>query len=189
VPLLNGRSRASSGCPRLIALIAGAVALAGCSWFGADEDTTPPPPCPPALILDGAERTIAFAPGRERQGSGVLHLAAVRDLQSSCAYTPDGLDVDLRFAIVVEPGPAHRGEPADLDLFVATVGPDRRVLGKRRIEVRVELPEGAGRVGRIEDLTLRLPLFEPDQARTRRLFLGFQLAPGESGDRIDRFLR
>lgn len=191
-PPVPGRWRGPwrSGAGRIAAICA-ALALPGCSWFAADEDApgASAASCPAVLILDGAERTVAYAPGRERQSDGIVHLAAIRDLSSRCTYDGEGVEVDLRLTAVAEAGPAYRGEPVDVELFIATVGPDQSVLGKRSLALRLDIPEGAARAGRVEEISLRLPLSSPERASTRRLFVGFQLDPGEARERIDRFLR
>ena len=108
----------------LVAL--GALILAACA---SDQSPAPSPPaCPTTLILQGAERTAAYAPGVEASPSALQHMAVLTNLATACRFVEDGVDVDLAFDLIVERGPAMAGETAELTYFVATLGPGDEVL-------------------------------------------------------------
>jgi hypothetical protein len=112
------------------ALVAGIVTLGACS---SSNPELPPPPCPPALLLDGAERTSAYRAGAGATASpnNLRYVAALRELTSTCRYYEDangqGVDVDVSFKVIAERGPALL-DREEVTYFVATVGPDGRIL-------------------------------------------------------------
>lgn len=156
----------------------GALALAGCSWFGGADETAGVA-CPPALLLDGAERIVRQAPGQQRADRAVRYVAAISALEAECRPVGSNLEVDLRFVVAAETGPAYQGEPVVLDLFVAAVADDR-LAGRHSLELRLE-PDG-GRARRLETLTIALA----GQPALRRIYLGFALTPEELEERLRR---
>jgi hypothetical protein len=156
---------------------AGAAALmlgllfAGCG-SGAPEL---PGPCPSAALLQGAESASIYVPGSE-QGPDDLELAiALNDLLSACQPTEDGMDVALAFNIFAQTGPAHRPDPIRLSYFLATVGPEGRIVDKQLLDTEVTVPAGQDAVGLREALTLRLPGVGEDEASRYRVYVGLQL--------------
>ncbi len=159
---------------RPAALLAGVLGLAAC----ASSNPEPPPACPAALFLDGAAQTAVYTPGAgtEPRPDQLRYLAVLTDLSSSCRYDDSnapGVDVDLSFKVIAERGPALSGRE-EVTYFVATVGPDRRILA--RDTLGGDLPfEDKQQVGLSENLTLRLPSITPGQAPYYTLLIGFQL--------------
>jgi hypothetical protein len=169
----------------------GLLALAGCGT-SQPASQPPPPPCPTALILEGAERTLAYRAGAEPRASEIRYIAVLRDLSSTCRYyTEDdgaGVDVDLTFNLIAERGPAMSGsEP--VTYFVATVGPDGRILDKEPLRSDLTFAEGEDRAGWSEDLTLRLPTVTSGEGAEYRLYVGFQLDDAELTRRQQPLLR
>ena len=170
-------------------MLAGALALAACS----SNPEPSPPACPSAVFLDGAEQTAVYTPGAgtEPRPDQLRYLAVLTDLSSSCRYYDDsngpGVDVDLSFKVIAERGPALLGRE-EVTYFVATVGPDRRILA--RDTLGGDLPfEDKERVGLSEDLTLRVPSITPAQGPYYTLFVGFQLDDAELARREQPLLR
>jgi hypothetical protein len=168
VPLVTsapGPARAGAA-----ALLLGLL-IAGCS----SDPPEPPGPCPSAALLQGAESASIYAPGSER-GPDDLELAiALNDLLSACQPTGDGLDVALAFNIFAQRGPAHRPEPIRLSYFLATVGPEGRIVDKQLLDTEITVPAGQETVGLRETLTLRLPGVGEDDAARYRVYVGLQL--------------
>ena len=171
-----------------VVLLAGTV-LAACAG-GDDEAPAPlPPACPGALILQGAERTTAFAPGAGNRPSALQHLAVVTNLASACRFDESGVDVDLAFDLIVERGPAMTGDEVELTYFVATLGPGGEVLAKELLTSEIVF-EGEERVaGVAEQLTYRLPSVTAGQGQDYDVFLGFQLDPAELEQRLQPLFR
>ena len=172
------------------ALITGVLALAAC---GSAEPELPPPPCPTALLLDGAERTSAYRSGAAAPSQNDLrYVAALRDLTSACRYFDDGtragVDVDLTFNLIAERGPALAGVE-ELTYFVATVGPGRQIRSEQVLNGDLAFGEGEQRTGWTEELTLRLPSITPAQASDYTLYVGFKLDDAELRRREQPLLR
>lgn len=145
------------------------------------------------MFLDGAEQTAVYTPGAgtEPPPDQLRYLAVLTGLNSSCRYSDDsnapGVDVDLSFNVIAERGPALLGRE-EVTYFVATVGPDRRILA--RDTLGGDLPfEDKQQVGLSENLTLRLPAVTPAQAPYYTLFIGFQLDEEELQRREQPLLR
>jgi hypothetical protein len=157
----------------------GLLALGAC---GSTEPAPPPPPCPATLLLDGAERTTAYRASAEVRASEIRYLAVLRDLTSACRYYSGGdgagVDVDLNFNLIAERGPALAGSE-ELTYFIATMGPDGRILAKEVLRGDLAFADGEDRIGWSEQVTLRLPSVTPDAGEGYTLYLGFQLDDAE----------
>jgi hypothetical protein len=169
----------------------GLLTLAGCGT-SQPASQPPPPPCPTALILEGAERTSAYRAGAQPRASELRYIAVLRDLTSTCRYYTEqdgaGVDVDLTFNLIAERGPALSGsEP--LTYFVATLGPDGRILDKELLRSDLTFAEGEERAGWSEDLTVRLPTVTSGEGADYRLYVGFQLDDAELRRRQQPLLR
>jgi hypothetical protein len=158
------------------------VAVLTLGACGSSDPELPPPPCPRALLLDGAERTGAYRAGAEPRPSELRYLAVLTELSSACRYyddgTREGVDVDLTFNLIAERGPALSGVE-ELTYFVATVGPDRQVRSEHVLRGDLSFAEGEQRTGWTEELTLRLPSITPAQAPEYTLYVGFKLDDAE----------
>jgi hypothetical protein len=163
-----------------------ALLLAACS---SSPPPSPPPACPAALVLEGAERTTSYRPGSDRSPSALRYLAVLSHLQSTCHYDDKGVDVDLALDLIAQTGPAATGDPVQLTYFVATMGPDRRVLSKQLFDSEIVFAKDEDLAGVAEQLTLRLPAVTPEQASAYNLFLGFQLDEAELERRLQPLLR
>ena len=171
------------------ALLAGVLALGAC---GSSEPELPPPPCPTALFLDGAERTAVYRTGAEPRPSELRYLAVLTDLSSTCRYYGEagsaGVDVDLSFKLIAERGPALSGSE-EVTYFVATLGPDGQILARDALSGDLPFAGDEERVGLAEDLTLRLPSIRPAQAADYTLYVGFQLDDAQLRRREQPLLR
>ena len=175
--------------PARAGVVAAIFALGAC---GSAEPELPPPPCPTALFLDGAERTSAYRAGAEPRPDELRYLAVLTDLSSMCRYFDDGtrqgVDVDLAFNLIAERGPASSGVE-ELTYFVATVGPGRQIRSEHVLVGDVAFGEGAQRTGWTEELTLRLPSITPAQAGEYTLYVGFKLDDAQLRRREQPVLR
>lgn len=171
------------------ALAVGVLALGAC---GSTDPPAPPPPCPTALLLEGAERTSVYRAGAEPRPDQLRYLAVLTDLSSVCRYYDEadgqGVDVDLSFNVIAERGPAIAGGE-ELEYFIATVGPDGRILAKDVLRGDLTFTEGEQRAGWNEDLTLRLPTVTPPEAANYALYIGFQLDDAQLRRREQPLLR
>jgi len=171
------------------AIAVGVLALGAC---GSSDPEAPPPPCPTAVLLDGAERTSAYRAGAQARPDELRYIAVLTDLSTACRYFDDargkGVDVDLSFKLIAERGPALSGSE-EVTYFVATLGPDNQILAKEVLSGDLPFTGDEERVGLAEDLTLRLPAITPAQAADYTLYVGFQLDDAELTRRQQPSLR
>lgn len=146
--------------------------LAACA---SSKPQSVPPACPAALILDGAQRTSSYRPDSDQSPSALRYLAVLTNLQSTCHYNDKGVDVDLAVDLIAQRGPAAANESVPLTYFVATMGPNRRILSKQLLDSEIAFTKGENTAGVTEQLTLRLPSVTPEHASDYNLLLGFQL--------------
>ena len=180
-----GAVMGNRGALSLVAL--GGLALAGCA---SDASPAPQPPaCPTALILQGAERTAAYAPGADASPSALQHMAVLTNLASACSFGADGVDVDLAFDLIAERGPAMTGDTAELTYFVATLGPGDEVLAKQLLTSEIAFETEDRVAGMAEQLTYRLPSVTSGQGQDYLIYVGFQLDPAELDQRLQPLLR
>jgi hypothetical protein len=175
--------------PRRAVVVAGILTLGAC---GSADPELPPPPCPAALFLDGAERTSAYRAGTESRPEDLRYIAVLTDLSSSCRYYEaadrQGVDVDVSFKVIAERGPALL-DKEEVTYFVATVGPDGRILTRDALGGDLPFVADEQHVALSEDLTLHLSFVTPAQASYYRLFIGFQLDDAELQRREQPLLR
>jgi hypothetical protein len=161
----RGLRRAATGGVAL------ALTLGGCGWFGGARE---PVLCPEVQLLAGAERTSSYA-GSQPRSADLRYVAGLTGLRSGCRYDRQGVEVDISFEAVVEPGPALGAPVAPLTYFVASLGPAEQVLAKRLVTTEVAIPPGRERVAVIESLMIRIPVASPAEAAALRVLVGFQL--------------
>jgi hypothetical protein len=165
----------------------GVLALGGCATGGPAPQAAPPP-CPSALILEGAERTSVYRAGAEARPADLRYLAVLTDLTSTCSYGDEGVDVALSFKVIAERGPAILA-PEEVTYFVATVGPDGGILARDSLGGDLPFIGDEERVGLAEDLTLRLPSVTPAAGANYTLYVGFELDEAELARRRQPLLR
>lgn len=180
----SGRARMS----RLAALSSFALSALLVACASSETAAPVPPPCPGALILQGAERTSDYA-GAEDSPSALRHLSVVTNLASACRFGDEGVDVDLVFDLIAERGPALQGDAVELTYFVATVGPAGEVLSKQLFDSEIAFEGGEEVAGVAEQLTLRLPPTAAERAEDYVVYLGFQLDHTELEQRLQPLLR
>ena len=176
--------------PALAVALAAALllpVLGSCAWL-MEEESPPPVACPAAVPLEGAHRKTDFAPGGARDAGSIRWVAAINQISTRCERADGGRELELRFAVVAEAGPAFDGAPVVLDLLVAAVGPDQRIQGRRRLGVRLDLGGASGRAGQIETLTFELPGDRSGRGAAR-FYVGFQLDRAEMQERLQRLRR
>lgn len=162
-----------------------AASLVLLSACGSSNPQPAAPACPTVLLLKGAERTADYRPGPDTRPADLRYLAVLTDLVSVCRYEAGGVDVALRFNLIAEQGPAYEGGPLRLTYFVASLGPDQRVLSKPLLDADVEFPEGQQRAGSTQEMTVHMPGVTPAAGPQYSVFLGFQLDDEEMSRRLD----
>lgn len=156
--------------PFVPAAIAASLLLAGCS---SDE---PPRLCPPVGTPAPLDSLTRFDPGG-RDLTQVLYEARISGIESTCAYDSKGVEVSLTIGLVAERGPADRERRADLRYFVAIEDGVGNVTAKEIFDASLAFEGNTRRVGRAEEIELRIPVPGDHGFSTTRLLVGFQLTP------------
>ena len=167
----------------------GALVALGACGSTAPEPAPQPPPCPTALLLEGAERTTAYRAGAEPRATEIRYFAVLTDLASACRYVEEGVEVDLIFSLTAERGPAFASTPEEVTYFIATLGPDGQILTKGTYPAELDFEAGYAGARWSEELTLLIRSVTPAQAADYTLYVGFQLDHAELTRRGQPLLR
>ena len=146
--------------------------LAGCGMFGGAGDQI----CPRVDTLEGAGRVTQFNPGPARDLTDVRFEGRIVQIATECDYDRDGtVEVSAIVAMEFVRGPAAPSEQGRFEYFVAITDPSERVIAKRRFPVEVAFVDAATRISAREELTQRFSHVPADDARSYRIYVGFQL--------------
>jgi hypothetical protein len=160
--------------------------LLGLALLGCGTSEPPPPPCPLALIVQGAEQIATYRSAVPPDPAELRYLAVLADLSSGCRYQDGGLELALAFNLIAERGAAMADETLRLAYFVGAVAPDGRLLDKQRFTAELTWPVGRERTGVQQELVLRYPSIDIATGPDYRFYLGFQLDPAEQRESIQQ---
>ena len=152
------------------------VLLSGCSWISSPFASKPAVPCPSAVILRPLANTAVFGPAPERRPQNVAFYGLLSEVDHTCQYTGDAVQVNLDVIVIGQRGPAAKGNTVDLDYFVAVTGPDRTILSKKPFAVRVTFDPDQIRAGVTDHIEETIPL-AGHQGSDLDILLGFQQPP------------
>lgn len=159
-----------SGPLKFLGSTSAVVSIALLGACAKQESETELVACPPAQIAVPSDRI------GHNSGDGELSfIATLKDLSSSCRLEDDDIEIDLAFVMQAERGPAFGDKPLELIYFLATVDPNRDIIDKQLLDLKLDFgpdqPVGAVR----EEVTLRLPASTEATGANYSLYLGFQL--------------
>lgn len=149
--------------------------LAGCSLFRKEDDRS----CPTAAIVRDLATVQKYRPGGGRDLTDVSLNAGLARLTGSCVYRSDGVEVEMKLAVIGERGPAFDGTAAPLEYFVAIAGPDHNIIAKQVFATTLDFSGGRNRTGSSEELVQRIPLPKGADGSLYSIAVGFQLTPEE----------
>ncbi len=117
------------------AALAGLGVLAGCGGIPKERGI-----CPRVAILADAGKITKFRPGAPETPENVEFVAQMREIKITCKYNDQlhtELEGDVHVTMVLEKGPAMRGDVVELPYFISVT--DRRgiVLNKREFPLRI----------------------------------------------------
>src|SRR5919108_1084891 len=115
-----------------LALLAAPILLSACETLSSlDFSPEPeiPPPCPRAVVGDGAGRLTRFD-GGGKDPTNVLFEAEIGDLAGSCIYDDTEISVEMQIQILASRGPAATDDNANLNYFVAVTRTDKTILAR-----------------------------------------------------------
>ena len=159
----------------LSAVLAGLVALGGCSWVPSFS-SKPSEPCPNAVILRPLAQTAVFGSAPERRPDNVAFYGLLSEADLKCEYTAGALRMNLDVIVVGERGPASKGDIVDLSYFVAVTGPDQSILSKTPLAVRIVFDTPQKRSGVTDHIEETIPL-SGRKGTDLTVDLGFQQSP------------
>lgn len=163
---------------RTIVLVGAAgLAVAGCSLFEKDVVYR----CPAVFILEDAKDLTRFKAGPGRDITDILFEAEIVNFKGGCDYDKDeGLvDIELLVQIRVERGPANRNRDIAFEYFVAIPRFQSQPEGKRILAVKGEFQEKTTRLGYEDELSMTIPVKNPNDGAALEIVLGIQLTPEE----------
>ena len=127
-----------------------------------------------AIVAEAAEVT-GFRSGGGRDVLDVRYFAEFRDVQWSCDYDKNTLEVDLTLVVVARSGPTSQAQAADLRYFVALAERGGRLIAKKNFASQVALASQGGTGAVSEEIEQRIPLKAGQSGTDFEILIGFQL--------------
>ena len=152
-----------------------AGALSGCGLF--DKKTAVA--CPQYVLASDAATVTRFREGPGRDLTDVISQAEIGGVLLNCKPQKEAVDIDLQIAVNAIRGPADRSRVAEFSYFVALVGPDQNILVQEPFTVRFDFRDNRTQLVTREEIAPHLPLSDPRQASSYRIWIGFQMTPEE----------
>jgi hypothetical protein len=159
------------------AVFVGLLALAGCSSLPFSS-SKPPQACPAAVILRPLANTAVFSPSvaGEPRPDNVAFYGLLSEVDRSCDYTGDAVQMTLDVIVIGQRGPAARGDAVDLTYFVAVTAPGQQIIGKKPFSVHIAFDANQIRAGVTDHIVETIPLGGRKGTQIT-LLLGFQQSP------------
>jgi hypothetical protein len=164
-----------------LAVLAAPLLLTGCETLRSiDFNPEPelPPPCPRAVVGEGAGRLTRFD-GAGKDPSNVVFEAQITDLAGSCVYRSGEVEVEMQIQIVASRGPAAADGDARFNYFVAIADGNRAVLAREAFDAAVELSGNQTRNQILEELEQTIPIPEGGSGANLVIIVGFEMTPEE----------
>jgi hypothetical protein len=164
-----------------LALLAAPLLLTACETLSSlDFSPEPeiPPPCPRAVVGEGAGRLTRFD-GGGKDPTHVLFEAEIGDLAGSCIYDDTEISVDMQIQILASRGPAATNDNANLNYFVAVARTDKTILAREAFDAVIELPGNQTRNEIIEEIEQTIPIPEGYSGANLVIVVGFEMTPDE----------
>ena len=173
---------------RFLIVVAVALLSAGC---GTVFDRTPPPRCPPILILKDAGTLTRYKPGYGKDITDVLFQGEIIDFKAICVYNKKRTEVelDINLAFELSRGPANRDRKAAFQYFVAIPRFHPKPQGRNKFSIQAEFAGQATRLRTNDEIQLIIPLDPKVPHDEYAIYIGFQLTRQELKDnrRITKF--
>jgi hypothetical protein len=123
------------------ALACTAFLLAACEGVPKDRGI-----CPRVAILADAGRVVKFREGAPETPENIVYAGRMTDVRITCKYRDQQLtemEADVDVTMVLERGPALRGDAVQLAYFVAVTDRRGTVLQKREFPMRISFAGNA----------------------------------------------
>jgi hypothetical protein len=164
-----------------LAFVAAPLLLAACDTLNSiDFSPEPeiPPPCPRAVVGEGAGRLTRFD-GGGRDPANVLFEAEIFDLAGSCVYDDEEIEIDMQVQIVASRGPAATDDEARFNYFIAVARADKTILARQAFDAAIELSGNQTRNEMIDEIEQTIPLPEGGSGANLVIVVGFEMTPEE----------
>lgn len=143
--------------------------------FSKSEDTAAA--CPAAVVLKPLAQTAVFStPDMAARPTDVMYYGILSEIDAKCSTSGDTLQASLDVILAAERGPATKGDSVDFTYFIAVLGPNDQVLGKKSYGVRISVPNEARRAGINDHIEAQIPL-GGQAPGSLRIVAGFQQSP------------
>lgn len=150
----------------------GLLAVAGCTLFGEDETR----PCPAVVKHQEISEAVQYAEGKGRDLIDLRFSGKIGDVAWKCTYDGNvSLEMVLEIQVLLEKGPAAKGQIAKFPFFVAITDKRQNILAKEVFTSEVEFPKGRRRAGVIEEVEQIIPLKTDQTGADYEIIVGFQL--------------
>jgi hypothetical protein len=164
-----------------LALLAAPFLVAGCDTLRSiDFSPEPelPPPCPRAVVGEGAGRLTRFD-GSGKDPTNVVFEAEIVDLAGSCLYDDEEIEVDLQIQIVAGRGPAAADDSARFNYFVAIANTDKAILAREAFDAVIDLSGNQTRNEIVEEIEQTIPIPEGGSGGNLVIVVGLEMTPEE----------
>jgi hypothetical protein len=153
----------------------GLLVISGCSSLPF-LSSKPAQPCPTAVILRPLANTAVFGNGGELRPDNVAFYGLLSEVDRSCDYRGDAVQMTLDVIVIGQRGPAGKGSAVDLTYFVAVTAPNQEILSKKPFSVHVAFDPDQIRAGVTDHIVETIPL-GGHKGSDIILDLGFQQTP------------
>jgi hypothetical protein len=153
----------------LILPVAALFAVAGCS-------NKPIPPCPNVRVDSVTGALTKFKDGPGRDVTDVEYEAEITGYNGQCTHHEDEVDVTLDVDLAIIGGPAAKDGKVTLYYFVAVPQFFPQPVGKRIMEISVNVPAtNTSTRHRESGVRVTIPLKKDQPAAAFDIYVGFQL--------------
>jgi len=131
--------------------------------------------CPMVAFLGGTEHITQFKNGPGRGGTDIAVEADMDNLDATCRFSAERVELELSFDIVAVRGRDSLVTGAEIPFFVAVIGAEGEVLVKTPFVASIPFL-GASPATWTEDLMQEIVLAEGQRPRSFEVLVGFQLS-------------
>jgi hypothetical protein len=154
-------------------VLLGFLAFSGCSLISSSK---PQQACPAAVILRPLANTAVFGPTAEPKPDNVASYGVLSEVDRTCDYTGDAVQMTLDVIVVGQRGPAGKANSVDFTYFVAVTAPGQQVLSKKPFSVHIAFEPDQVRAGVTDHIVETIPL-GGNKGSDLNLLVGFQQTP------------
>jgi hypothetical protein len=161
----------------LAAALSSLATLTGCGHLPFSKSDESAAACPAAVVLKPIAQAATFNnAGMGMRPTDVMYYGILSEIDAKCATNGDTLQASLDVILAAERGPATKGDSVDFTYFIAVLGPNDQILGKKSYGVRINVPQTSKRAGVTDHIEAQIPL-GGQAPGALRIVAGFQQTP------------